>query len=301
MRLNELKLSDRGIFERHLSLKKHSLAVYAFANIYIWRKFFDIRWTILEESLCVFFSDKIGSFLYLAPLAGKHNPAVVSEVFRILDKLNKNRRFAHIENIEEEDLAFFKGLGLGCELKSHDYLCRRTDLAQLKGNRFKSKRSSCNYFIKHNDFKFEKLRLKDRDGCLKLYGLWMHQRKTAVADPLYQGMLADSRVSLEEALDNYSGLGLEGALVRVNKEIKGFTLGFALSADTFCVLYEITDLSIKGLAQFIFRRFSQELAGYRFVNIMDDSGLENLKKVKLSYHPEKLVPAYIARKKDADR
>jgi hypothetical protein len=26
---------------------------------------------------------------------------------------------------------------------------------------------------------------------------------------------------------------------------------------------------------------------------MDDSGLDNLEKVKLSYHPVKLIPAYI--------
>ena len=33
---------------------------------------------------------------------------------------------------------------------------------------------------------------------------------------------------------------------------------------------------------------------YEYVNIMDDSGLENLKAVKESYHPLRLVPAYIA-------
>jgi hypothetical protein len=64
-------------------------------------------------------------------------------------------------------------------------------------------------------------------------------------------------------------------------------------------LYEITDLSIKGLAQFIFRAFAEELKNYRYLNIMDDSGLANLKKVKLSYHPERLVPAYIARRRMA--
>jgi hypothetical protein len=63
---------------------------------------------------------------------------------------------------------------------------------------------------------------------------------------------------------------------------------YEINKDTFCILYEITDLSVKGLAQFIFKEFATELTGYKYINIMDDSGLENLKKVKLSYQPEKL-------------
>ena len=82
--------------------------------------------------------------------------------------------------------------------------------------------------------------------------------------------------------------------MRVEKQIKGFTFGYKLNNDTFCILYEITDLSIKGLAQFIFRRFSAELKDYSYINIMDDSGLDNLRKVKLSYKPKRLVSAYIA-------
>jgi hypothetical protein len=31
---------------------------------------------------------------------------------------------------------------------------------------------------------------------------------------------------------------------------------------------------------------------------MDDSGLENLKKVKLAYKPVQLIPAYIAKKNE---
>jgi uncharacterized protein len=68
--------------------------------------------------------------------------------------------------------------------------------------------------------------------------------------------------------------------------------------NTFCILYEITDLGIKGLAQFIFRRFSQELKGYKYINIMDDSGLENLRKTKLAYKPTRLIPAYIVSRDD---
>ena len=100
-------------------------------------------------------------------------------------------------------------------------------------------------------------------------------------------------------LNNYRALNLQGRIVTVGNEVRAFTFGFALNSGTFCVLYEITDLTIKGLAQFIFREFCAELKSYRYINIMDDSGLENLKKVKLSYYPFKLIPAYIAVRENA--
>jgi len=78
-----------------------------------------------------------------------------------------------------------------------------------------------------------------------------------------------------------------------------FTFGFKLNKDTFCILYEITDLSIKGLSQFIFRQFCSELKNHRYINIMDDSGLVNLKRVKLSYHPQRTIPSYTVTREDS--
>ena len=297
MRLNKLKLSDKETFDKYLNLKKHELSVYSFPNIYIWRKFFDIRWVVIADNLCIFFEDEIGCFLYLPPLGRFRNPQVARDVFKILDGLNKNTEFSHLENIEEKDLQFYKDAGFECSFKAYDYLCRRADLAGLKGNKFKSKRASCNYFTKHYDFNFELLSAKDRTGCLKLYNLWTKQRRSYSQDKIYQGLLSDSSVSLKEAFANYSALGFKGGRVKVNKELKGFTFGFALNPETFCILFEITDLTIKGLAQFIFCAFTRELKNYKFINIMDDSGLENLKKVKLSYHPARLIPAYVVRRK----
>ncbi|MFZ2357354.1 MAG: phosphatidylglycerol lysyltransferase domain-containing protein, partial [Candidatus Omnitrophota bacterium] len=83
--------------------------------------------------------------------------------------------------------------------------------------------------------------------------------------------------------------------------VKGFSFGFKLNEHSFCILYEITDLSAKGLAQFIFREFCRQLPDYKYINIMDDSGLENLKQVKLSYHPVKLEPAYIVKRKNGQK
>ncbi len=298
MKLNELSLKDKGIFNKFLGKSRHELSVYAFENIYVWKRLFDIYWSVIENSLCVFFRDKTGCFLYLAPLSGDKNPEVIEKAFQIMDRFNKNKDISRIENIAEADISFYEDLGYACQNKSYDYLCLRNDLAKLGGNKFKSKRACFNYFIKHYKFQYLPFSLKYRDGCLELYNSWVKERKVKNQDHIYQGMLEDGRISLKNALDNYSDLDFIGRQVRINKKIKAFTFGFKLNQDTFCILYEITDLSIKGLSQFIFRRFCSELDGYKYINIMDDSGLENLKKVKLSYHPAKLIPAYIVKRKN---
>lgn len=294
MKLNKLTLRDRKLFNKHLVFVKHSLAAFSFANIYIWRAIFDIQWVLIENSLCVFLSDKIGCFMYLPPLEKERNPRVIKQVFAIMDSINKNRDISRIENIEGEDLEYYRALGYLCHEKYPDYLCSRNDLALLRGNKLKSQRASYNYFIKHHNFDSQRLRMVDRAGCLNLFHYWIEERKAHCHEDIYCGMLEDNRKVIKEALSNYKKLGLEGMIVRVEKQIKGFTFGYKLNDDTFCILYEITDLSIKGLAQFIFSKFSAELKDYNYINIMDDSGLDNLRKVKLSYKPRQLIDAYIA-------
>jgi hypothetical protein len=301
VRLNKLSLKDKEVFLKYLSSTQHDLSVYNFANIYIWKGLFDIFWTVIKESLCVFFKDNIGCFLYLPPLTKTIKPEAITEAFKIMDGFNRNKDISRIENIEDKDVPFYQNLGYTCRYKSSDYLCLKEDLVQLRGNRFKSKRACFNYFIKHYPFHYLPYSLDYRDDCLKLYNSWRRNRKAQNKNSFYKSMLDDSLRSLKILLDAYSSLDCLGRVVRVDKEIKAFTFGFKLNKDTFCILYEIADLSIKGLSQFIFRNFCSEsesaLEDCKYINIMDDSGLENLKRVKLSCRPLKLISAYIVTRK----
>jgi hypothetical protein len=298
IKFNNIALKDKPLFDKYLRLERHELSVYAFENIYIWKALFRVRWALIDRSLCVFFKDHFGTFLYLALLSRNKKPQTINKVFDILGRLNKNKDVSRIENIEAKDRSYYEKLGYNGKNKSCDYLYLRNSLVNLTGNKFKSKRASYNYFVKHYEFEYQPFSIKERDACMHLYDQWMQQRKAKSKDPVYLGMLEDSRRCLKLIFNSFSGLNYQGLIVRVKKEIKGFTLGFKLNENTFCILYEITDLSIRGIAQFIFAVFSKELKGYRYINIMDDSGLENLKKVKLSYQPVRLIPAFIVSKKN---
>ena len=296
MEFKTLAIADKKIFDKFLKREEHQLSVYAFENIYIWRGLFDIGWKIIQDCLCVFFKDNFGSFLYLPPLGNNNSQEAAQEAFKIMDSLNKNKGVSRIENLEEPLIETYKASGYTCAPKSNDYVCLRQGISALRGNKFKSQRASRNYFLKQNKFKCLAFSMRHADECLKLYDSWMGMRKEDNKDHIYRGMMLDSRNSLKCALGSYRQLDLKGMVIKVGGKIKGFTIGYELNKETFCILYEITDLSLKGLAQFIFAQFCGELKRYKYVNIMDDSGLENLKKTKLSYHPERLVPAYIAKK-----
>ena len=298
MELKQLALEDKAVFDGYLRERRHELAQYAFPNIYCWKKLFAIQWGVIEGALCVFFRDPTGCFLYLPPLGAPPSAAMIWECFAIMDAVNKNRRISRIENAEEPDLAGFLALGLRHAPKSHDYIYSRAALSALRGDLFKPKRAAVNRFIRENRFVCRPYQPADKEQCLSLYKAWMRGRGETIPDPVYRGMLADSLTSLEVILDDFAALETAGLVVRVGSAIRAFTLGCALNDDTFCVVFETADLAVKGLSQFIFREFCARHEGFRSVNAMDDSGLENLKKVKMSYRPRLLAPAYIIDRAD---
>jgi hypothetical protein len=256
---------------------------------------------IVYENLCVFFQDQTGCFLYLPPLGNKISSKAAHEAFKVMDQRNKSCAVSRLENIEQKDVAVFSGLGYRVRPKPGEYLCSRKTLAGLRGDNFKSKRACVNYFCKHNKYRYLEFSHRMEKDCLKLYKLWAGERALTNNDPSYTGMLKDGLVCLKGSFADYGRLGLVARVVEVNGSIKAFTAGFKINPETFCVLYEFADLSVKGLSQYIFRAFCQELEGFKYINIMDDSGLDNLKAVKESYRPLRLVSAFIADRKNEER
>lgn len=298
MKLKSLSVKDKPLVKEFISLARRELSVYTFDNIYLWKALYDILWGVHEGTLCVFFKDKLGCFMYLPPLGKSISSKAVRDSFAYMDTGNiPVRGVSRIENIEEQDTPFFIDAGYAVSEKFPEYLCDRQEIAGLRGNKFKSQRSSFNYFVKNYRFSWEPFSLKEKGACANLYKKWMRARKKYDSDPVYRGMARDSCTCLDFLFDNWKQFDFTGRVVKVEGVLKGFTLGFEVNKDMFCISHEITDLTIKGLGQFIFSSFSRDLEGYHYVNIMDDSGLENLKATKLLYHPRRLIKSFIAEKK----
>ena len=298
MRLQPLTFNDKPLFDKYAHRTSTRLSNYAFAPLYVWKEHFQFYWARSAEHLCIFAKQGEDYFMPILPMpCDPENHTyrnVIRTAYQFMLESNRNPHIARIENVPQELCTFFKEIGFRATLKETEYLYETTALSESSGNRFKSKRNAYNAFIeRYPSAEFRPYCPADREACFALYDAWNTARAAKCEDAVYCAMLEDSRSAHRIAIAHAEALGLLGRIVHINEEIRGYTFGYPLNADTFCVLFEITDLGIKGLAQFIYREFCKDLvAPYRWVNAMGDSGLENLKRVKRSYHPSQLIPSY---------
>ncbi|HOW35432.1 MAG TPA: phosphatidylglycerol lysyltransferase domain-containing protein [Candidatus Omnitrophota bacterium] len=287
--------NQKNIIEEFLNKKRHELSAFSFVNIFTWQEFFEFKCAVIDENLCIFAYYDTGCFLYLPPLGAGVSDRTIRECFRIMDLTNKGSGVSRIENVPEEDLALFSKKEFSFLKKADEYIYRRGDIVSLKGNKFKTKRSAQNHFCKNYRYEFLPYNDTMQQDCVKLYDRWAGERLKTHKDTVYAQMIEDSRSAHRLALKNYEALGLVGRVVCVDGEIKAYTFGFKLNPQTFCVLLEITDLSVQGLSVFIFNKFCDDemVKGFDFINAMDDFGLENIKITKMSFHPCRLAPSFV--------
>jgi hypothetical protein len=123
-----------------------------------------------------------------------------------------------------------------------------------------------------------------------------NEQSDAFLDGIY-----DERFAIKRMLRDYEALGLIGLVILIDGVLVGFTVGEKINNMTASVIIEKTDFNILGCAQFIFREFAKLLSssyGIAYINVGDDMGFENLKKVKLSYRPARMLPKYTIYKRN---
>ena len=76
-----------------------------------------------------------------------------------------------------------------------------------------------------------------------------------------------------------------GIVIYIDKKICGFTLGF-LNNQTYEIIIEKAERDIRGLFPYLIKKNLEiNNINSKFIDRLDDLGLEHLKKSKLSYHP----------------
>jgi len=297
--MRALTIADQQIFNQYLSSAYLHWQVqtnfvsppsaYSFATHYIWRDFYDFFWTTQYDYLCLFARQDGDFFMPIAPFGNRPlEPTILEWVFDFMKNESQRTHISRVENV----ISFPNQLmGFQVFLTETEYIYCREKLGNLRGNAYKSKRHAINQFQANYPMaQVSIFQSADAPDCLKLYKEWSMSRNKSYVESkneIAQVLLADSFFAHKQGLAVADQLGLFGLVVRISGRLCAYTLGYALSSAIFCVLFEVADLDYKGLPQFIFQKLCLQ-RHERWINVMGDSGLSNLKRVKTSYRPDRL-------------
>jgi len=315
MSLTLLPLTIKDQLRAHQSLtatvlgRTTPLATWAFAPHYIWKDVIKYFCAEINEWWCLFAEHADRLFMPLPPLGprpGTRTPAsdslqkVLDQVMTFMDTRNTGSQGSRIENIPSDLKDIIQTWGYSFTKKDSDYLYRTSDLVQLKANIYKSQRAAYNRFSRGHRIRIVPYRNLDRDGCLALFQRWVNQKEEFVPPQIGAGteisrlMLRETSSAHRVMLQEHRELGLTGRVVWVDGSIKAYAFGYPRSREVFCIMAEVADRSVPGLAQYLFREFCRDIQQYPFVNTMTDFGVPGLARIKHAYRPTQLVPNYMA-------
>ena len=311
--LKHFDLRAKSIMDEYLKLINVDVSDYTFAGNYIWLSTATGFYTIVNETFCLFILNSGELSMLLPPIGKKENTYdAMLQCFDIMNAHNSNRNYSKIEYVHEELLeGFVDYLEEGTlvyemlkdfiiEKKLVDYIYKVEDLIDLKGDSYKSKRNEINRF--RNVYPNHKIEIFDKEkhgsAVMSLFNKWVKDRTTYMPKEeveVFMDGIYFERFAIKRLINDYNNLEIIGLVIYIDDEIKGFTVGERINENTASVIIEKTDFEILGCAQFIFREFTKILKNKynsEYINVGDDMGFENLKKVKMSYRPKKLVPKY---------
>lgn len=311
--LEPFTIATKPLMERYLSKMPVDISDYTFAANYIWLGNSSGFYAVIERCFCLFVITGGELTMLLPPIGKPKNIAnAITACFAIMNKNNSSRYYARIDYVqgsviesfvrsEDEAESMFEILeNYLVEKKLVDYVYEADSLIELRGNSYHTKRTEINKFKKsYPEHRIEQLDPdRHHDAIMALFNKWVADRVKYMpkeeAEVFLEGIHLE-RHAVKRMLKHYRELDLIGIVIYINHELKGFTVGERISVDTACVIIEKTDFEVLGCAQYIFREFShllKEHFGVQYINVGDDMGFENLKKVKMSYRPYKLVPKY---------
>ncbi len=278
-----------------------TLSDYSFANNVIWLYQASGFYQILEGCFCLFGLSGNGLTMLLPPLGEPARQRRALKIcVRIMDQYNPSPHQARLDFVYREFLQnldkdsdgvtpLINGEPWHVEVTNPDYIYRTSDLIELRGNAFKTKRNEINQFRRaYPDHQLLPFCRDHHEAARQLVNTWTENRIRVLPEGSLEDFLYNlelERKAIHRTIALYEELGLEGLSLFINGRLEGFTFGERLTRDVANVLIEKTNFHIQGAAQYLFREFTKVFAGSTYINVGDDLGFENLRRVKMSYRP----------------
>ncbi|HEX4124791.1 MAG TPA: phosphatidylglycerol lysyltransferase domain-containing protein, partial [Tepidisphaeraceae bacterium] len=270
--LRPVELADRTLIDSYLRSLAEPISDYTFSQLFTWRNSLRIGWKLIDGHLCVFANGSGDLTLLLPPIGEGRSDRALAESFELMDAYNIDHGVperTRVEYASAELLGRLDCAGLDVRPMGADYVYDVNRMIDLAGGDLASKRQAKNRFMRNYAYRVEEYRAADHmPGCLALLDEWkVHQDANHLEEPNAASIKRDKEsIATRLCLESSQILGMQGMVVLVRDtaaegagggdwSLRGFTFGEPLGHNQSSITIEKTDLSTKGLAQFIFSEF----------------------------------------------
>lgn len=257
---------------------------FTLCGIYLWGVYYNYEICVFEETLFIKGVDESGRQAFALPIGKLQGEKAVSVV---RDYCNNRGIEARFSFVPAERLGDFKD-GTAQKLEGwSDYIYNAESLANLSGKALHKKKNRFNKFVKtYPDYSFERITAENVDELRAFYLDFLDK------NPTDDDRLNAESVIIKKALDEFSLLGLEGAVLKVGNKVVAFAIGEKVG-DTLYVHFEKADRKFDGCYEAMNMLFVKNFK--RDANLVDreeDMGDEGLRQAKNAYNPLFLADKY---------
>lgn len=289
LKFKPISITDKAAIDRYLQRSGKRSCDYAFANLFSWKHFYRTEWCESGGYLIFRFhisgSEKIA---YLEPLGDGDIGNILKEIKNDAESFRQPLRLAALSDSFVEKvkaLPVLQGFHFYKNRDLANYVYAADALRNLPGKKFHSKRNHIAKFEQlYTECKPRALTKDDYATVREILDKWASALTTPSLSVRMEGKM------IETAFQNFEVLGLRGTVLCANGKAAAFSFGSMLNGDTFCVHVEKASDEYEGAFTKINQATAQSLPeSVRFINREEDLGILNLRKAKLSYHPDELL------------
>lgn len=288
-----LAIEDRELFSHYLGDYKFSTYEYSFLNLYLWRKYCEVEYTVLDGALIIKKTEEGKGTFFMEPL-GYEDEDIRNIITKLLDYqkgcAGMVRLFADVEEPFLNTLTTLYGERAEAipDVKNFDYIYEADRLIKLSGDKLRKRKNQYNQFVRNYRYCVKDISEDNcsRD-CIDFAKRWLGD-----IDDHYQ--LQCETEGIEDVLENSEELGALGMGVYVRDQMVGFTIGEKAKDDLAIIHVEKADADYKGAYAFINRTFARQyLKDVKYINREEDIGIPGLRRAKLAYDPIRLEKKFL--------
>jgi hypothetical protein len=284
----KLTFEDKALLEAQFREMQPQISELTFTNLYVWNETEPVQLSRLDRTVLLQRKRIADGKNVLFPPWTNEPISTVLEDLRKAAAENPTEIFLYgIDSKQAAQLS--QQYRVSPDRDNWDYVYLSSDLADLPGDKYHSKRNFVTRCLNDHKCDYAKLDVPVVSDCLQLQTEWCNLRQCGSVP----GLEAENR-AIKTIFERYSQLNVFGGAVYVDDKLEAFTLSESLNKDTAVIHFEKANPQIIGLYQLVNQWFCQNtLRPYTYINREQDLGILGLRKAKLSYHPHHMTEKYI--------